>query len=153
MSATVIQRDGGVQRADGPAVERELVADMVRRGLPAAPVLIAVAALIWGVNGALSAAYAIVLVLANFVVAAAIVSWAARISLVLMAVAALGGYLVRLALLTVAVYVVRNQPWVSMVPLALTLMVTHLGLLWWETRYVSANLAYPSLRPRPQKGR
>lgn len=142
-----------MQRAEGPAVERELVADMVRRGLPAAPVLIAVAAAIWGVNGALSSAYAIGLVLANFVVAAVIVSWAARISLVLMAVAALGGYLVRLALLTVAVYLVRNQPWVSMVPLALTLMVTHLGLLWWETRYVSANLAYPGLRPRPQKGR
>jgi hypothetical protein len=142
-----------VQRVDGPAVEREIVADMVRRGLPAAPVLIAVAALIWGVNGALSAAYAIGLVLANFVAAAVIVSWAARISLVLMAVAALGGYLVRLALLTVAVYVVRDQAWVSMVPLALTLMVTHLGLLWWETRYVSANLGYPGLRPRPQKGR
>lgn len=142
-----------VQRADGPAVERELVADMVRRGLLVSPVLIVIAAAIWGLHGGLSAAYAIALVLANFMIAAALVSWAARISLVLMAVAALGGYLVRLALLTVAVYAVKDQPWVSMVPLALTLMVTHLGLLWWETRYVSANLAYPGLRPSAQKGR
>ena len=141
------------QRVDGPAVERELVADMVRRGLLVAPVLVVVSTAIWGLHGGLSAGYAIALVLANFVIAGALVSWAARISLVLMAVAALGGYLVRLALLTVAVYAVKDQPWVSMVPLALTLMVTHLGLLWWETRYVSANLAYPGLRPRTQKGR
>jgi hypothetical protein len=35
-----------------------------------------------------------------------------------------------------------------MVPLALTILVTHLGLLAWETRYVSATLAYPGLKPR-----
>ena len=28
--------------------------------------------------------------------------------------------------------------------------VTHLGLLFWETRYVSVTLAYPGLKPRPQ---
>ena len=27
-------------------------------------------------------------------------------------------------------------------------MITHLGLLFWETRYVSATLAYPGLKPR-----
>jgi len=65
----------------------------------------------------------------------------------------LGGYLLRLGLLTVAVLLVRNQGWVSWIPLALTLLVTHLGLLLWETRYVSANLAYPGLKPRAPKGR
>jgi len=38
------------------------------------------------------------------------------------------------------------------VPLALTIGVTHLGLLIWETRYVSASLAYPGLKPRIEKG-
>ena len=141
------------QRVDGPPVERQLVADMVRRGLLVAPALILVAGAIWGVRGGLSAAYAIGLVLANFALAAVALSWAARISLVAMAVAALGGYLVRLALLTLAVFAVKDQGWVSMVPLALTLMVTHLGLLWWETRYVSASLAYPGLRPPVLRGR
>lgn len=141
------------QRVDGPPVERQLVADMVRRGLLVAPALILVAGAIWGVRGGLSAAYAIGLVLANFALAAVALSWAARISLVAMAVAALGGYLVRLALLTLAVLAVKDQGWVSMVPLALTLMVTHLGLLWWETRYVSASLAYPGLRPPVLRGR
>jgi len=29
----------------------------------------------------------------------------------------------------------------------LTLIVTHLGLLFWELRYVSGSLAYPGLKP------
>jgi hypothetical protein len=28
-----------------------------------------------------------------------------------------------------------------------TLLVTHLGLLFWELRYVSASLAFPALKP------
>ena len=138
--------------AAGPDVERQVAADLARRGLLVAPVLIAVGAAIWGVHGALSTAYGIGLVLANFAVAALLMSWAARISLTALAVAALGGYVLRLALLTVAVLVVIHQSWVAPVPLALTIGITHLGLLWWETRYVSATLAFPGLKPRIQKG-
>jgi len=35
-----------------------------------------------------------------------------------------------------------------LIPLAVAILVTHLGLLFWETRYVSATLAYPGLKPR-----
>jgi len=31
--------------------------------------------------------------------------------------------------------------------LAVTILATHLGLLFWELRYVSASLAYPGLKP------
>jgi len=31
---------------------------------------------------------------------------------------------------------------------AAVLLVTYLGLLFWETRYVSASLAFPGLKPR-----
>ena len=31
----------------------------------------------------------------------------------------------------------------------MTLIVAHLALLLWETRYVSASLAFPGLKPRP----
>ena len=41
-------------------------------------------------------------------------------------------------------------PGSSLVPLGLTLIVTHLGLLFWELRYVSASLAYPGLKPTHQ---
>jgi hypothetical protein len=136
-------------RLDGPAVEQQVAWDMIRRALPVAPVLMLAAGLIWGVNGALSSGYAIVVVLANFALSAAILTVCARISLALLMAGVLGGYLVRLGLVTVAVLVVIHQGWVVVVPLALTLMITHLGLLLWETRYISATLAYPALKPRP----
>ena len=71
--------------------------------------------------------------------------WCAAVA---MAAAAMGGYVLRLALLTVAVFAIRHQHWVAWVPLAFTLLVTHFALLIWETRYVSASLAYPGLKPK-----
>ena len=62
---------------------------------------------------------------------------------------ALGGFLVRMGLVTVVVLAVRHQPWANLTALAVTILVTHLGLLAWETKYVSATLAYPGLAPRP----
>lgn len=136
-----------VTRLDGPAVETDIARDMLKRGAWAAPVLIAVFGLIWGLDGALSTAYGIAIVAVNFLLAAALLSWTARISLGLMMGAALFGYLVRLALIFLAVWLVKDADWVAIVPLGITLIVTHLGLLFWELRYVSASLAYPGLKP------
>ena len=135
-----------------PPVERQIALDLARRGLMVAPVLLGISWAIWGVHGALSSAFAVGLVIANFALAALILSWAAKVSLTALAAAALGGYLLRLVVITVAVLAVRHQSWVSLVPLGLTIIVTHLGLLIWETRYVSATLAFPGLKPRAQKG-
>jgi len=139
----------GREREPGatPAVEQVVVNDMIRRGLPVLPALVALAAAIWGVDGGLSAAYAIALVLVNFVFSAALLAWSARISLPMLMVAALGGFVVRLALITAAVLVVKDQAWVELVPLGLTIIVTHLGLLIWETRHVSTSLAFPGVLP------
>jgi len=136
-----------VTRLDGPAVEQQVAADMIRRAIPAAPVLIGLSAAVWGVDGAVSSGLAIGIVLVNFAFAAALLAWSARISIALMMGAALGGYVVRLALITATIFAIRNQPWIEMLPFGLTLIVTHLGLLFWETRYVSASLAFPGLKP------
>ncbi|MGA1359498.1 MAG: hypothetical protein ACO4A4_04375, partial [Ilumatobacteraceae bacterium] len=45
------------------------------------------------------------------------------------------------------VMLVRNEPWVDLMALGLTLVISHLGLLFWEMRYVSATLAFPGLKP------
>lgn len=127
----------------GPAVERQVAHDMIRRALPALPVLVLIAGLVWGVDGALSAAFAIGLVTANFLVAAGVLAWAARIGVGAIAFAAMGGFVLRLALITAAVLLVKDQSWVDLLPLGLTIIVTHLGLLIWETRYVSMSLAFP----------
>jgi hypothetical protein len=83
----------------------------------------------------------------GFAAAAALLTWAAGISLTFLMAAALGGFLLRLALLTVAVVLVKGQPWMRLLPFALTMVGAHLGLLVWEVRHVSASLAYPGLRP------
>jgi hypothetical protein len=139
--------DALTTRLDGPAVEQELARDMVRRALPVTPVVLVLCGLLWGLDGALSSAYGLALVLVNFLIAAALLSWTARISLSLMMGAALGGYLLRLGLILVAVLAVKDASWVELWPLGLTIIVSHLGLLFWETRYVSASLAFPGLKP------
>lgn len=131
----------------GPAPERQVALDMVRRALPFVPVLVLLAALPWGLAGAASAGFAIALVVVNFLMAAWMLGAAARISYALVMAAALFGYLVRLGLIFLAVFAVKDASWVEPLPLGLTLIVTHLGLLLWELRYVSASLAYPGLKP------
>lgn len=130
------------------AVEREVVADMARRGLPLCALLIVVGAVGWGGSGAVSAGAAVLLVLANFAAAAALLGWAAKVSPQALMAAALGGFLLRLGVLAVAVTVLKGQTWVSWPPLAISLLASHLGLLVWELRHVSATLAYPGVRPR-----
>ena len=128
--------------------ERDIANDLVKRGLLVLPALLLVFGVTHGVDGVLSSAYGLALVLGNFVIAAALLTTTARISLALMMGAVLGGYVVRLGLITAAVIAVRNASWVEMVPLGFTIIVSHLGLLLWETKYVSASLAFPGLKPK-----
>ena len=134
-------------RLDGPATEVRVSTDMIKRGLIAAPALIAVCGVIWGGDGAWSAAYGIALVLANFAIAAGIISMAARISLGLLMGATLFGYLIRLGLIVLAVFAVKDAAWISLPALGATIIVTHLGLLFWEMKYVAISLAHPDLKP------
>lgn len=131
-----------------PEVEREIVRDMMRRAAVVAPVLLLVAAIGWGVEGALSAAYALAIVLVNFGLSAAILSRASRMSPTALMGSVLGGFAARMALVVVAIMLVRDASWMSKLPLAGTLLITHLGLLVWEARHLSISLAFPALKPR-----
>jgi len=131
----------------GPAPEAAIVRDIVKRGIWVAPVFIAIGAFAWGVNGAWSTTYGLALVLGNFILAAMLVSYTARISYAVMMGAMMFGYLLRLGIIAIAVYVVRQASWVELLPLGLTIIVAHIGLLFWELRYVSLSLAFPGLKP------
>ena len=131
---------------EGPAPEVMVSNDLVRRGVIASPVLIAVCAVIWGGDGAWSCAYAIGIVLANFALAAGSMALSARISLGLMMATVLFGYLVRLGLMFLAVYLVKDAGWISLPALGATIIVTHLGLLIWELKYVALTLSSPGLK-------
>jgi hypothetical protein len=113
-----------------------------------APIMIGLSALIWGVNGGWSSAYGLAIVLGNFAVAAWMVSYTAKISYALMMGATLFGYIFRLAIIAAAVFLVRNASWAELVPLCMTIVISHVGLLFWELRYVSLSLAFPGLKPK-----
>jgi hypothetical protein len=132
----------------GPDVEKSIAFDMIRRSLPFIPVILVAASLFSGLKGMYSAAFSIAIVLANFALSALMMSYAARVSLAMLGAAAFFGFIIRLGLITIAVLAVRNQEWVRWIPLSFTLIFTHLGLLVWELRFVSASFAYPGLKPR-----
>ena len=134
-------------RFEGPAPEVGVSKDMIKRGLIVAPLLIAVCGVIWGADGAWSSAYGIAIVLANFALAAALIAGAARISIGLMMGATLFGYLIRLGLIFLAVLLVKDAGWISLPALGSTIIVTHLGLLFWEMKFVALSLAHPGLKP------
>jgi hypothetical protein len=133
----------------GPAPEAAIVRDIIKHGMYVAPLMIGFSALIWGVNGGWSSTYGLVIVLGNFAVAAWMVSYTAKISYALMMGATLFGYIFRLAVIAAAVFLVRNASWTELVPLCMTIVISHVGLLFWELRYVSLSLAFPGLKPKP----
>ncbi len=135
-----------------PLVEREVALDIVKHGLMVAPLVVLAAGLIRGWDGATSAAIALGIVLVNFLAAAAIMSRAAKSGPTAIGAAALGGYVVRLAVIIVALVVLRHQPWIDLPSLGIAIVGTHLGLLVWEMKYVSLTLAAPGLKPARPSG-
>ena len=133
------------------APEREVARDLVKRGLWIAPFWILLCGVIWGVDGAASAAYGLGIVLGNFLLAAAIITVTARISPAAVMGGVLFGFLIRLGVILIAILLVVEQDWVNVVPLGITIILFHLGLLFWETGKVSASLAFPGLKPNPNK--
>ena len=132
---------------DLTATEGAIARDLPRRAIWVAPVFLLLGAVGWGINGLLSSARALVLVAVNFRLGAAIISRAAQISINALYGAVLGGYVARLALMTAVVLTVKAIGLLATVPFAITLLVTHLGLLAWESRHVAMTLAAPGLKP------
>jgi hypothetical protein len=130
----------------GPAVEKIIALDIVKRSIVFIPILLIIGAVAGGEKGLASTAFAIFVVLANFLLSAFMLSWGARISYVALGMAAMFGYLLRLGLITAAVLLVRKQSWVSLPILGIMIVVTHLGLLLWELRYVSLSFSSPGIK-------
>ena len=135
-----------------PLVEREVALDIVKHGVMIAPVVVLACGVIRGWDGASSAAVALGIVLVNFLAAAAIMTRAAKSGPTAIGAAALGGYVLRLAVILVALVVLRHQPWIDLPTLGFVIVGTHLGLLVWEMKYVSLTLAAPGLKPARPTG-
>jgi hypothetical protein len=132
---------------DVTAYEGEVARDLARRALIVAPLPIILGAIFGGAVGALSAALGLVLVAVNFLVAARLVTWAARHSPGALMGMVLGGYLVRMALLFAIALALGQLSFIDLPILLITVAVVHLALLVWETRHVGLSMASPGLKP------
>ena len=102
---------------EAPAVERELAFDMLKRGLWFAPAIViarhrrsGAATGVVGPGGRRRRA-------GQPRAGRASLSWAARRSLTLLMAVALGGFAVRMGLVTVVLLLVKDQPWIDLVAL------------------------------------
>jgi hypothetical protein len=137
-----------VAASELPVAHESRIADhLARHALLVAPVVILGCGLVRGIDGAISAAIGLALVALNFIVSARLIGWAAAKSLTLLQGAVLGGFVVRLFALTLIVLGLEQFSFIDLPVLVLTIAVTHIGLLIWETRYVSLTLAAPGLKP------
>ena len=141
-SATVVAASGV------PVAHESRIADhMARHALIVSPLVILACGLLRGVDGAISAAIGLALVCLNFLVSARLISWASERSLALLQGMVLGGFVVRLFALTLIVLGLEQFSFIDLPVLVLTIAITHIALLIWETRYVSLTLAAPGLKP------
>ena len=128
--------------------EQEIARDLARRSLVVGPVLLLLSGIFWGWGGFGSALIALAIVVGNFLLGAAVITWSVRISPQVLMMGVLGGFLVRLLVLTGVYFALRETSWFEVVPFAIALLGSHLILLIWETRQVSLSLAYPGLKPQ-----
>jgi hypothetical protein len=116
---------------DPDGIESRIARDIARHALWVAPVAILALGIWQGVGGALGVALALLVVLANFLITGALLGWAARIS------PAMGMGLL-----------VQQIDAVNLDVFVVSVLVLHLGLLFWEMRSISFSLASPGLKPR-----
>ena len=121
----------------GPPVESNLARDTVARGIYVGPVLVLVFGLLRGWEGAWSAALGVLVVIANFLLAGAILSISARISLQAYHAAALIGFFLRLALFIGAVYLIASLVDVDRIAFGISAVVAYFALLIWEAVSIS----------------
>ena len=133
---------------DPDGIESRIARDLARHALWIAPVCVIGAGVIWGTAGALGMLLAFVVVLANFLVTAAMLGWAARISPTMIMAVALGGFLVWLFFIFGTGLLVEQTDAIDLNVYVVSVLVLHLGLLAWETRSISFSLASPGLKPR-----
>ncbi len=150
MSSPVGAKTGNELELGADLVEKRMATHMAKWGAIVSPVLLVVSFLIWSTRGLESSAYAIVLVIVNFVVTAKLMEIGGRYSLSGLMVTAVGGFIFDLVLLGAAVIPFATASWMNLWALGLTLIVTHLGLVIFEANTISTRMALAGLREMKQ---
>ena len=119
------------------AVESVIARHTVARAVYVGPVLVLAFALASGWEGAWSAALGVAVVVANFLLAGAILSISARISLAVYHAAALFGFFLRLGLMVLTVLLIAQFVPIDRLAFGISAVVAYLVLLAWEAVAVS----------------
>lgn len=114
------------------AIESILARHIVVRAAVVGPILIALCGVWRGTRGAVAGAIGMALVVANFLLAGAIMSLAARISLAMYHAAALLGFVLRLGLITLTMLVVARLFDIDRLAFGITAVVAYLVLIGLE---------------------
>jgi hypothetical protein len=114
------------------AVESVLARHTVARAVYIAPILIAIFWLTRGWDGAWSSALGVAIVVVNFLLAGAIMSISAKISLAAYHAAALFGFFIRLGLLILTMLLIASIVPIDRLAFGVTAVVAYLVLLSWE---------------------
>ena len=123
--------------AEPVAIESRLAWNTVSRAVYVGPVLIAIFWLSNGLTGAWSSALGVAIVVGNFLLAGAVLSISARISLAAYHAAALLGFFLRLGLLTLTMLVIANLVPIDRLAFGITAVVAYLVLIGAEAVAVS----------------
>jgi hypothetical protein len=119
------------------AVESVLARHTVARSVYVAPALVAIFWLTRGWDGAWSAAVGVGVIVANFLLAGAMLSISAKISLAVYHAAALFGFFLRLALMVLTVLLIAQWLPIDRLAFGISAVVAYLVLLSWEAVAVS----------------
>jgi hypothetical protein len=119
------------------AIESILARHTVARAVYVAPFLIAIFWLTRGWEGAWSSALGVALVVVNFLLAGAMLSISAKISLAVYHAAALFGFFLRLALMVLSVLLIAELLPIDRLAFGVAAVVAYLVLLSWEAVAVS----------------
>ena len=120
--------------------EPELVRRLLPYSLPAFAVAALLGGLLGGAGAAWSAGIAVVVVTANFVGNAYSVAWAARIAPTVLMAVGLGGFMVRLATLTIALLLLDRLGWFSPIAFAAAFVPTTIALLAVEMKLLAGRM-------------
>jgi hypothetical protein len=127
---------------------------MVRRalvlGAVAAPVSFVVGTVAGGAGGGWSAVLGVVVVTVNFAVHGLSLAWAAAVSVTLLQVVALVGFVVRMGVILGVLVLLNRTAFFSPLIFGITAVVGTIGLLWYEARLVARGLgASLQIPPEP----
>jgi hypothetical protein len=120
--------------------EHELVRRLLPFSLPAFAVAALLGALLGGAGAAWSAGIGVAAVAVNFIGFAYSVAWAARIDPTVLMAVGLGGCVVRLATLTVALLLLDRLGWFSPLAFAAAFVPTTIALLVVEMKLLAGRM-------------